>query len=435
VNLDDLKTVVTSPMSRPGWGSLRSGFRQKKAAGAEGVSAMNRAVRRARGTRHIAVPLTRRRSTGYPTSTMHICMILSRKVLTGCVVNRAMIGERKIPYRAFGESDPVPRTRGIILVCILLVAANGLAWTWALAEFTDQRTLLGAAILAYTFGLRYAIDGDHIAAIDHATRKVPQTAERAIAASLFFTMGHSMVVVAGMVAVAAAAIALGRYFQQFETVSGWLATGTSTIVLLGIAIVNSAIFAHVLTRFSQMYRSGTVNHPETPETLAGPRFRPMYHHLQIFYVNPLQFIFRLGLGGVAEVIILGTLSAQAAVRGSMLSWLVLPTLFTVALVLIDTTDGTPISYACTRALGTPLRRIWFCLAVTVVSALVAFFICGGRSIGISTEIAQHHGKLWPTIGESNHCLGAIDCVAICFFVLSLVVSAQVCRREYRCESG
>ena len=76
--------------------------------------------------------------------------------------DRAMLGENKIPHPAFSKSHPVPRTRGIILGCTLLVAANSLAWIWALAAFADQRTLLGAAILAYTFGLRHGIDGEHI---------------------------------------------------------------------------------------------------------------------------------------------------------------------------------------------------------------------------------------------------------------------------------
>ena len=357
---------------------------------------------------------------------MQMRMILSREVLT-YRIDRAMVGEQKIPHPTFGKSHPVPRTRWIILVCTLLVAANGLAWTWALAEFADERTLLGAAILAYTFGLRYAIDGDHIAAIDHATRKMPQTAERVMVGSLFFTMGHSMVVVASMVSVTAAAIALSRCFQQFEAVSGWVATGTSTLVLLGIAVVNSAIFVHVWARFRQMYGSGTIN--QSGISASSQFQRPINRHLQIFYMDPLQFIFRLGLGGVTEVVILGTLSAQAAARGSMLSSLVLPTLFTVALVLIDITDGMPISYTCTRALGDPLRRIWFCLAVTVMSALVTFIIFGGGTIGIIPEIVRRYRS--PAIGAFKHWFDAIDYVALCFFVLSLVISAQVCRREYR----
>jgi len=347
--------------------------------------------------------------------------------------DRAIVGEKKISYPAFGKSHPVPGRGGVVLVCALLAAANGLAWIWALAEFAGQRTLLGAAVLAYTFGLRHAIDGDHIAAIDHATRKVPQTPQRVMAGSLFFAMGHSMMVVTGMVSVAAATIALSRRFQQFEAFSGCVATGTSTIVLLGIAIVNLVIFAHVWARFRQMYCGGTVSQPGI--WARSQLQRRICRHLQLFYMDPLQFIFRLGLGGVTEVILLGTLSAQAAARGSTLSWLVLPTLFTVALVVVDITDGMPISRACTRTLGDPLRRIWFCLAVTVASALVALFIFFGGTIGIVAEIVQRYGRPWLAIGNFNHWLVAVDYVAFCFFVLSLVISAQVCRAEYRYESG
>jgi len=101
---------------------------------------------------------------------------------------------------------------------------------------------------------------------------------------------------------------------------------------------------------------------------------------------------------MTEVVLLDTLAAQAAARGSMLSWLVLPTLFTVASALIDLTNGMPISYACTRALGDPLRRICCCLAVTVMSALVAFLFFD-RTIGIVSEIVRRHGRPWLAIGD------------------------------------
>ena len=45
-------------------------------------------------------------------------------------------------------------------------------------DLGSRRVRRPAAILAYTFGLRHAIDGDHIAAIDRVTRKMSQTAER-----------------------------------------------------------------------------------------------------------------------------------------------------------------------------------------------------------------------------------------------------------------
>ena len=62
----------------------------------------------------------------------------------------------------------------IIGIYILLLAANVGAWLWAFACFHDYPVLLGTAMLAYTFGLRHAVDADHIAAIDNATRKLMQ---------------------------------------------------------------------------------------------------------------------------------------------------------------------------------------------------------------------------------------------------------------------
>ena len=53
-----------------------------------------------------------------------------------------------------------------------LTAGNLAAWAWALLAFHDQPLLLGTALLAYGFGLRHAVDADHIAAIDNVTRKL-----------------------------------------------------------------------------------------------------------------------------------------------------------------------------------------------------------------------------------------------------------------------
>src|ERR1700674_4662641 len=52
-----------------------------------------------------------------------------------------------------------------------LACVNFGAWLWAFLAFLDKPVLLGTAFLAYTFGLRHAVDADHIAAIDNVTRK------------------------------------------------------------------------------------------------------------------------------------------------------------------------------------------------------------------------------------------------------------------------
>lgn len=56
----------------------------------------------------------------------------------------------------------------------LLIGINMVAWIWALVAFHEHPVLLGTALLAYGFGLRHAVDADHIAAIDNVTRKLMQ---------------------------------------------------------------------------------------------------------------------------------------------------------------------------------------------------------------------------------------------------------------------
>jgi nickel/cobalt transporter (NiCoT) family protein len=59
----------------------------------------------------------------------------------------------------------------------LLIAANVCAWIWAFVVFGRQPALLGTALLAYTFGLRHAVDADQIAAIDNVVRKPAQVGQ------------------------------------------------------------------------------------------------------------------------------------------------------------------------------------------------------------------------------------------------------------------
>lgn len=64
-----------------------------------------------------------------------------------------------------------PRAAGLVLG---LIAANLLAWCWALQAFGDSGALMAASLLAWGYGLRHAVDADHIAAIDNVTRKMMQ---------------------------------------------------------------------------------------------------------------------------------------------------------------------------------------------------------------------------------------------------------------------
>src|SRR5258708_27656167 len=120
----------------------------------------------------------------------------------------------------------------------VLVGANVVAWAWALIAFHDYPVLLGTAFLAYSFGLRHAVDADHIAAIDNVTRKLMQEGRRPVAAGFYFSLGHSTVVVLASVGVAVTAAAFKEQLESFQTIGGVIGTSVSAAFLLLIAAIN-----------------------------------------------------------------------------------------------------------------------------------------------------------------------------------------------------
>src|SRR5579862_6690513 len=101
----------------------------------------------------------------------------------------------------------------------LLLGANAIGWALAFFFFSPPHALLlGTALLAYTFGLRHAVDADHISAIDNVTRKLMQEGKRPVAVGLFFSLGHATIVVALSVAIALAAVAIKAHLPGLERV-------------------------------------------------------------------------------------------------------------------------------------------------------------------------------------------------------------------------
>ena len=94
--------------------------------------------------------------------------------------------------------DAPANLRGkVIGIYGILFTFNAAAWLWAIVAFRHYPLLLGTALLAYSFGLRHAVDADHIAAIDNVTRKLMQQGKRPVAVGFMFSLGHSTIVVLG----------------------------------------------------------------------------------------------------------------------------------------------------------------------------------------------------------------------------------------------
>ena len=233
----------------------------------------------------------------------------------------------------------------ITWIYLVLIAANLGAWAWAILAFRDYPVLLGTALLAYGFGLRHAVDADHIAAIDNVTRKLMQDGKRPVTVGFFFSLGHSTVVVLASIAIAATATAFnGRLIalHQFGSAVGTLA---SAGFLLIIAIMNCVILATVYHTFRRVKAGGRYVDEDLNALLAGRGllarlFRPMFRLIhRSWHMYPLGFLFGLGFDTATEIGLLGISAAQASQGMPIWSILVFPALFTAGMSLIDTTDS------------------------------------------------------------------------------------------------
>src|SRR3984885_6048920 len=153
--------------------------------------------------------------------------------------------------RLFDDAAGDTRSKVIGIYSFLLVF-NAAAWLWAVLAFRHFPVLLGTAFLAYSFGLRHAVDADHIAAIDNVTRKLMQEGKRPVAVGFMFSLGHSTVVVLGSVAIAWTVIALQHRMDTVKEVGGVVGTLVSTLFLFGIAFVNLVVLRSIYRTFRRV---------------------------------------------------------------------------------------------------------------------------------------------------------------------------------------
>ena len=319
------------------------------------------------------------------------------------------------------------------MVYALLAFVNAGAWAWALIAFHRYPVLLGTSLLAYTFGLRHAVDADHIAAIDNVVRKLMQQGKRPVAVGLFFSLGHSTIVVGLSVAIALTSAAIKTHFGSFASIGGILGTAVSALFLVGIALANIMILISVYRTFQHVKKGGQFVE-EDLNALLGQRgffgriFRGLFklidHGWQMYFVG---FLFGLGFDTATEVGVLG-ISATEATKGLPLwSILVFPALFTAGMALIDSTDSILMLGAYGWAFVKPIRKLYYNMTITFVSVLVALLIGGIEVLGLIRDRLNIHGAVWDIVGSLTDNFGVIGFVIIGVFAVSWSISMAIYR--------
>ncbi len=313
--------------------------------------------------------------------------------------------------------------RKIALLYLFLIVANLGAAAWALLAFGSNPVLQGTAFLAYGFGLRHAVDADHIAAIDSVTRKMMQQGKRPLAIGFFFSLGHSTVVVAASIAVAVTTSLYQRHAGDFRLLGGAVGTLISAGFLLSMAAANWMVFRSVWGSFQQR-RAGTeaaANAYEPSATAGGGLLTRLLGRLFgviscSWHMYPLGILFGLGFDTATEIGLLGISAAEGARGLSIGAMLIFPALFTVAMTLVDTSDGILMVKAYGWAFASPFRRIYYNLAVTLLSALVALAIGGFELLNLIGDRLAPDGGFWDSLRSAGDHLGTIGLGVVAMFL-------------------
>jgi high-affinity nickel-transport protein len=310
---------------------------------------------------------------------------------------------------------------------------NAAAWIWGFFAFYDKPLLLGTALLAYTFGLRHAVDADHIAAIDNVTRKLIQEGERPLSVGFFFSLGHSTIVVIASLIVYLTAAIVANQFEAIKSVGAIVGTSFSAFFLIAIALVNIVILRGVWQNLQEIRKVGGYTDQSPDILMSGGGimariFRPLFRMIsRPWHMYPIGILFGLGFDTATEVALLG-ISAAAAAKGlSVAAMAVFPILFTAGMTLVDTTDGILMVEAYGWALMKPIRKIYYNLIITFVSVIVALMVGGIEVFGLLKDQLKLTGGFWDIIGSLNDNLGTLGFVIVGIFVLSWVGSVIIYR--------
>jgi high-affinity nickel-transport protein len=337
--------------------------------------------------------------------------------------------------RVFNDRSSEVRGK-VIGIFTLLIIFNVAAWALAFAGFAVQYpTLLGTALLAYTFGLRHAVDADHISAIDNVTRKLMQENKRPVAVGFFFSLGHSTIVVVLSIAIAIAATFIQTSIPALKNAGGVIGTSVSATFLFLIAFINILVLWEIFQTFQKVKRGDQYNDQTLDEFLnqrglMGRFFRPLLKLVDSSWkMYPVGVLFGLGFDTATEVGLLGIAAFEAGKGLPILYIMLFPLLFMAGMCLIDTADGILMLGAYGWAFVKPVRKLYYNMNITLVSVLVALLVGTIEVFSIIAMEFNLSGGIWNFIGNLD--FGLLGSVIIGTFIVSWVVSTIIYKvRKY-----
>ena len=300
------------------------------------------------------------------------------------------------------------RFRASALMSFLLLIGLFL-WALSFLAFAGNRSVLALASLAFVFGLRHAMDADHIAAIDSITRRLLCEGRQRVSVGLMFSLGHSTVVMGLSLLLILSVQQVRASLSHLMTFGGIFGGVVSALLLVVVGAANLAALWKSIRNNRENVGDG-VSTDSLPSASGGFFTLLLGRVLRLVDCNwkiyGIGFLFGLGFDTASEIAIL-VISAGAASRGMPL-WhcLLFPLLFTSGMTLIDTLDNILILSACKWALATPRGTRYYNAAMTLTTVFMAMGIAVIEAWGLFLPTgtnATQGGEIisWVTI-LNNH---------------------------------
>ena len=279
------------------------------------------------------------------------------------------------------------------------------------------------------------MDADHIAAIDNVTRKLMQEEKWPVAVEFFFSIGHSLVLFIGTAVIAVTVMKIQDSFTSFNDFAGIVGTVLSGSFLLAMAVMNLVIASSVYRTYRHVRCGGVFNDDDLNillnkrgfiTRLLRPLFRLVDHS---WHMLPVGFLFGLGFDTATEISLLTVAAAEAGKGLSVWSILAFPALFSAGMSLIDTTDGILMLGAYGWAFVKPIRKLYYNLTITIVSAIVALFIGGIETLGLIGGELKLRGSFWGLMNHLDDNFSVLGYGIIAIFAAAWLISTVVYRAK------
>jgi high-affinity nickel-transport protein len=293
---------------------------------------------------------------------------------------------------------------------------------------------IGLGVTAYSLGMRHAFDADHIAAIDNTTRKLMTDGRRPLSVGFWFSLGHSSVVMALCLLLAAGVRSLAGQVEHdssaLQQVTGLVGTAVSGTFLLLIGVINLGVLRRIVGVWRGM-RTGEYDEATLEQQLdnrgllnrvLGRFTRAVRKPWHMYLVG---LLFGLGFDTATEVSLLVLAGGAAAFALPWYAILTLPVLFAAGMSLLDTIDGSFMNFAYGWAFSQPVRKVYYNLTVTGLSVAVALII-GGIEL-CSILVNRMHIRSGPLAVIGSLDLNTVGYAIVGLFALTWVIAGLVWR--------